>query len=109
MSARPAIGALRHRVTIEAPVDVADDVGGFVRSFNAVAQVWAHVAPLGASDAFIEQRLEQSRLYAATIRWRSDVAAQMRFDFRGRKLVVRTVEDMGERRRFLNCGCEEIA
>jgi SPP1 family predicted phage head-tail adaptor len=109
VSARPTIGALRQRVTIEAPVDVPDDNGGFTRSYASLAQVWARIETTGARAQFSEQRLEQSRSHTVTIRWRGDVTSQMRFDFRGRKLAIQGVEDSDERRRFLTCACEEIS
>ena len=33
MSARPFIGAMRHRLTLEAPIDTPDGFGGTERSF----------------------------------------------------------------------------
>jgi SPP1 family predicted phage head-tail adaptor len=109
MSVYPMIGVMRHRVTLETPTDAQDDAGGFVRSYTPLAQLWARVENLNASEQFVEQRLEQSRKIAVTIRWRSDMQSQMRFDFRGRKLIVRSVQDVDERRRFLRCLCEELS
>jgi len=109
MSARPTIGDLRQRVTIEAPVDAPDDVGGFIRGFTPIAQVWARIERSGAEEQFVEQRLEQATRRVVTIRWRADVSSQMRFVFRDRKLLVKSVEDADETRRFLRCLCEEIS
>ncbi len=109
MSARPTIGALRSRLTIEAPIDAPDDIGGFVRGFAPLAQVWGRIETLNANAQFVEQRIEQARRIAVTIRWRADVTSQMRFDFRGRKLLIISVEDTDETRRFLRCLCEEIS
>ncbi len=108
MSTGPSIGALRHRVTLEAPVDVFDDVGGFTRDFAPVIRLWARIETQGAHQDFVEQRSEQVRPAVVVIRWRNDVASDMRFDFRGRKLLVKGVADADERRRFLSCQCEEI-
>ncbi|RTL89145.1 MAG: head-tail adaptor protein [Hyphomicrobiales bacterium] len=105
----PTVAAMRHRVTIEAPIDVSDDLGGFMRTFAPRARVWAQIDALGASEQFVEQRPEQLRRYAVTVRWRADLKSDMRFDFRGRKLVIRSLEDKGERRRFLQCLCEEFS
>jgi SPP1 family predicted phage head-tail adaptor len=104
-----SIGALRHRVTIEAPVDSPDGSGGFTRAYAPLAQVWARIEPTSAREQFVEQRLEQARTHLVVIRWRADVEAQMRFDFRGRKLFVRNLVDPDETRRFLHCECEEIS
>jgi SPP1 family predicted phage head-tail adaptor len=104
-----SISALRHRVTIEAAVDSPDGAGGFTRAYAPLAQVWAWVRPKSAREQFVEQRLEQARTHLVVIRWRADVEAQMRFDFRGRRLFVRSVVDPDETRRFLHCECEEIS
>lgn len=109
MTKRPTIGQFRRRVTLQAPIDAPDDIGGADRSFSAFAQVWAKVETLSGQEQFVEQRLEQSRRCAVTIRWRSDVTSQMRIVFRGRILVIRSVEDRDESRRFLTCLCEEIS
>lgn len=109
MSAYPQIGALRHRVTLEAPIDTPDDAGGFSRSFTTVADLWARITPGGAREDFVEQRAEQATSHVVTIRWRSDVTKDMRFVFRGRKLRIQSAVDPDERRRFLICQCEEIS
>jgi SPP1 family predicted phage head-tail adaptor len=109
VSARPTIGSLRQRVTLEAPVDAQDEVGGFSRIYAPITQLWADIESLGVNERFNEQRLEQSRTCAVTIRWRGDVASQMRFDYRGRKLLIKGVEDKDERRRFLRCLCEDVS
>ena len=106
---RPAVAALRNRVTIEAPVDAPDGAGGFTRDYVALAQVWAKIEPTSGREHFVEQRLEQSTSHVVTIRWRADVKSQMRVLHRGRKLMIRSAVDPDERRRFLVCECEEIS
>ncbi len=109
MSVFPRIGALRYRVTLEAPIDAPDGAGGFSRSFAPVAHLWARIAPGGAREDFVEQRPEQMTNHVVTIRWREDVAKDMRFVHRGRRLRIQSAVDPDERRRFLVCQCEEIS
>ncbi len=109
MSVATLIGAMRQRVTLEAPVDAPDGAGGFTRTHATLASLWARIEPVEAHDDFIEQRQEQQTTHRVTIRWRSDVAQPMRFDFHGRKLLVLSAVDPDERRRFLVCRCEEIS
>lgn len=109
MSRAVPIGALRHRVTLEAPVDTPDDAGGFSRSFAQVASLWARIVPVAAQDQFVEQQQEQSLSHLVTIRWRADVRSQMRFVHRGRKLLIHSAHDPDERRRFVICRCEELS
>lgn len=42
------IGELNRRLTLEAPVETNDGAGGVVRGYQAVATLWAQVAPLRA-------------------------------------------------------------
>lgn len=109
MNALPLIGELRHRVTLEAPVDAPDGAGGFTRTFTAIATLWARITPSGAREDFVEQRAEQAVSYVVTIRWRGDVTKDMRFVHRGRRLRIQSAFDPDERRRFLFCQCEEIS
>jgi SPP1 family predicted phage head-tail adaptor len=69
----------------------------------------ARIQPTSARAQFGGQRLEQARTHLVVIRWRADVEAQMRFDFRGRKLFVRNLVGPDETRRVLHCECEEIS
>ncbi len=41
-------GALKTRLTLEAPVETDDGQGGVTRGYATFAKVWAQVAPLGA-------------------------------------------------------------
>lgn len=41
-------GALKTRLTIEAPVEMADGQGGVVRSYATFAKAWAQLTPLAA-------------------------------------------------------------
>lgn len=109
MSAAPRIGQLRVLATLEAVSDAADGAGGFVRSYVAIARVWTSLTPLRGEARYVEQRQEQAITHLARIRWRSDVTSEMRFAIGARRLLVHTVYDEDERRRFLLCQCEEIA
>lgn len=41
-------GALRTRLTLEAPVETDDGQGGVTRGYATFAKVWAQLTPLGA-------------------------------------------------------------
>lgn len=41
-------GALKARLTLEAPVETDDGQGGVIRDYATFAKVWAQVTPLGA-------------------------------------------------------------
>lgn len=108
MNALPAVGELRVRATIEAPVDTPDDSGAMTRSYAPLGNVWAHVAALTGEDRFVASRQEQSVTHLVRMRWRADVTSEMRFVLRARKLLIHSVYDPDERQRLLICRCEEI-
>lgn len=103
-----AIGAMRLRMTLEAPVDTPDDSGSMTRSYVAVAQLWAKLTPLSGEARFLAEREEQAIACLAQIRWRADVTSSMRLVAGARKLLIQSVYDPDERRRFLVCRCEEV-
>jgi len=105
----PTIGAMRHRMSLEAPVDTADDSGAMTRGYVALGQIWAKLTPLSGEAQFIAGRQEQAIGWVAQIRWRSDVTSEMRLVAGARRLRVTSVHDPDGRRRFLICRCEEIA
>src|SRR5262249_58585349 len=43
------IGALNRRLVLEAPVESGDGAGGVVRSYEAIATLWAQITPVAAS------------------------------------------------------------
>jgi head-tail adaptor len=43
-----AAGELNRRLVLQAALDVPDDAGGFARSYQDVATLWAKLAPLAA-------------------------------------------------------------
>lgn len=77
-------GKLRHKMTLQEPVDVQDTTTGeMVRTWQEVAKVWASLEPLSA-NAFVAAGAEQSEVTArVTIRYRDDVTSKMRLVYRG--------------------------
>ena len=107
MSAGSPIGRMRRRVTLEAPVETADDIGGTARTFTAVAALWADITPAGGETRFVADQAQERITHKVRLRWRDGVSAAMRFRIGARVLVIRDVADESETRRFLICHCLE--
>ena len=108
-----AIRGLRSRLTLEAPVDVADDNGGVSRSYVALDTLWAEISPAPidgrlVDDRFVAERMEQYVTHHIRLRFRAGMTAAMRFRLGARVFVIHAIEDPDEHRRFLLCRCEEI-
>lgn len=104
----PSIGAMRLRMTLEAPTDAPDDAGSMTRTYAPLAELWAEVTALSGEARFVAERQEQAITCRVRIRWRAGVTSQMRLVRGARKLLIHSVYDPDERRRFLVCRCEEI-
>ena len=103
----PVAGALRRRVTLLAPDDVADDIGGVARGWRVVATVWAQIETPRGATRLQGDRLEQALLRRVTLRWRDDVNGETRLRLGARMFVIRAVRDPDESRRRLELDCEE--
>lgn len=108
MSAHVPVGSLRHRLTLQAPLDEGDGAGGTVRSWTDVATLWARVEPLAAAERAEAGRLEAAARLRLTIRHRAGLTHAMRFSAGGRVLEIRGIADPDGRGRWLVCDCEEI-
>jgi SPP1 family predicted phage head-tail adaptor len=104
----PAPGRLRHRLAIEAPLDLPDAAGGATRSWTIIGQCWARIEPVGADVRFAQGRPEQAQTHRIVLRWRADIDGSHRFRLGVRRFQVLATADADERRRRLVCLCEEI-
>lgn len=102
------VGALRHRVSLERPVDTPDGAGGASRAWTPVADLWAAIAPVSASERLEAEALEATATHRVRIRHRADVTSAMRFVLGARIFRIETVSDPDQRRRWRDCLCREI-
>jgi len=85
----------------------SDGGGGAAETWEPVADLWAMLEPRSGKEVVEADRLSGSRKVDVTIRYREDVAPNMRFRLGDRSLDIRAVLDEDGRRRFLKCACEE--
>ncbi|MDE2363127.1 MAG: phage head closure protein [Hyphomicrobiales bacterium] len=109
MSLRIDTAGLRSRVTLQTPVDTADDSGALVRAWTPVADVWAKIEPQRGDETFVAGEQESVLVHRVTVRWRPDLASPMRFVLGSRALYVRAAFDPDGRKKFLVCRCDEYA
>lgn len=104
---RPAIGSLRHRLRLEAPIRTADGAGGASVAWASVAEVWADVRPSTGTETVASEAVSGRISHEIIVRHRADVVPAMRFRLGGRILEILAVLDIDERRRHLRCLCRE--
>lgn len=109
MAGEPAaIGRMRRRLVLEAPVATPDGLGGATRAFETVAALWAEVEWISGAEVWRQGRPEQSRNYRITMRWRGDVDAGRRLRDGDRLFDIRSSADPDGARRRLICLVEEV-
>ena len=101
------IGALRHRVTIERPVRTSDDGGTGTLTWTSLGSVFARIEPVGGREIEIGDGVAGRVSHKVLLRWRDDLAPQMRIVAGSQILEIRAVLDLEGRRRWLQCLCEE--
>ena len=100
------IGALRHRVTLEQPLRTPDGGGGAAVAWEAVAELWAAIRPIGGDERLEADQVAGRITHTIWIRRRSGVDPSMRFRQGTRLFDIRAVLDTEDRTR-LRCLCEE--
>ena len=98
-----AMGVFRQRITIQAPVYIPDEIGGYsggIRSaddgWEDVTTIWAYVQTINPTS-FVDEKqwrdkqfLEQ-QWYSVTVRYRGDITTNMRFVYKTKKLIVYSI------------------
>ncbi|KAB0679950.1 phage head closure protein [Aureimonas leprariae] len=100
-------GLLRKRVSLQAADLVSDGSGGTVPNWREVAEVSVRVEPVSVQAAERFERREATITHRVICRARDDVDRGMSFVLGNRRLVVVSVHDPDESRRYLVCRCQE--
>lgn len=103
----PLIGAMRHRLSLEAASRTGDGGGGAAETWEPIADVWAAIDPISGDEATGSESVRGRVSHAIHIRHRAGIAPSMRFRSGARVFEILAVIDIGERRRRLRCLCRE--
>jgi SPP1 family predicted phage head-tail adaptor len=103
----PSIGALRQRLTLEAPVRTEGEGGTVTVTWNPVATLSASVIPLSGRELVRADGIGARVTHEIIVRYQEDLAPAMRITAGGRIFDIHAVLDEDGRRRWLKCLCEE--
>jgi SPP1 family predicted phage head-tail adaptor len=98
-------GKLNRRLTLEAPGESPDGVGGVTRSYSAVATLWAEVEPVSARGDVDAAALGAIVTHRIRIRYRADIT--LRHRLRDGARIFRIVAVRERHQRFLDIDAEE--
>ena len=100
-------GSLRTELALQANTPVPDGSGGYTANWAEVAIVFAKIEPVSARSFFGPDQMVETVTHRITIRWRSGVAAGMRFVRHGRIFDIVTAHDPDDTGRYLVCRSRE--
>lgn len=98
---------LRQRIKFQSLSRTSDDQGGWTEAWTDVAEVWAEVRPVSASERYFSQRIEMNTTHKITIRWIEDLTSEMRIVFGTRIFQIHGIRRENEERWFLLIDAEE--
>lgn len=101
------IGRLDRRLVLEEETRVADGAGGVTLSWATLTTLWAGISFAGGGEAFDADRTRGRRDLTITIRHRAGLVPGMRFRDGSRGYEILSIIEVGGRRRWLACRCEE--
>lgn len=87
---------IRQRLTLQQEIRTGDSAGGYVRSWQNVADIWAEITPLTGKEKLFSERLQGSITHRILIRFRSDITTENRLFFENRVFNIRSVSNVKE-------------
>lgn len=101
-------GDLRHRIELQSPTDVTDNMGGMTRTWSTVQAVAAAVWPTPAKEAIRGGALTMIGTYNVRIRYYSGLGADWRIKFGTRYFSIVSIVDENEKHVQMDLLCREV-
>ena len=102
------IGNMRHRITLLSKHVETNESGFEVITWQAVDEVWAHVANLTARDFFSASRVQMQHTVLFTIRFQPAVDVGMRIQFREKMYRITGIDQKQYKNRFMELKALEV-
>jgi SPP1 family predicted phage head-tail adaptor len=98
---------LRHRLVLEAPVEMPDGAGGVTRDYEITGSLWANVTPIGMRSEVNADDPGATVTHRIVIRRRSDVTTRHRLRLGARFYRILALRDEDESGRFIEISAQE--
>ncbi len=103
------IGKLNKRITFLRPVQARDSLGQDRLSYEPHVTVWATVKPYKSNDRSLMGKKSPEVSHKFYVRYRRDLAADMRITYRGRDFaIIGEPVDIDERHELLEIQAEAL-
>lgn len=101
-------GKLRHRITIQAPIERENDYGERAVTWIDFASVGADIRPLSGRELVMAQQIESLVTTSIQMRFYPGLNPKMRIVYAGRIFEIASIINILERNRELNILCHEV-
>lgn len=101
-------GQLRHRVTIQSPVQSQNETGEVELAWVDLCSLWASVEPLTGRELLRADRVESELTHRVRLRHDSRVSSRLRIVHESRTLEIVSVANQDERNEQLEVMCREV-
>lgn len=100
-------GRLRHRITIQEPVESSDGMGGVTTTWNTFATIWANIRPLRGREYIAAQQTQSGITHKIEIRYLENLTPKKRVKWNSRYFDIESVLDVFERNKQMDLMCVE--
>lgn len=100
---------MNKRVYLQAEMQASDGQGGFISSWENIAELWASITPLNGYEKFQAGQLQTPLTHKVLMRYRSGITTKNRLLYGSRVLEVKEVVNTNEDNVFLQLKCLEKA
>lgn len=90
------VSRLRHRLSLQQEVQTADGAGGYIRTWQTLADLWAEFQAVTGKEILIAGKLQSEVSHKITIRYRTGVTAGMRLVYDSRIFDIKAVVNKQE-------------
>jgi SPP1 family predicted phage head-tail adaptor len=82
---------LRQKLTLQSEIRTQDTAGGYTRSWQDVADLWAEITSLGGREKLMAMQLESAVTHRIVVRAGTFIDASQRLSGDGRIFYIRSV------------------
>jgi SPP1 family predicted phage head-tail adaptor len=103
-------GRLNRRIRLQRPLDVPDGAGGYTRTWQDVATLWAYLEPKAGREQWQLQQVYPIHLLRVILRYSPSlhIDESMRLVYRSQPYNIRSVTQPGEAHTVVELLCEAL-
>jgi len=100
-------GELRHRITLQTPVEAADGMGGVTTTWIIFKTVWAAIWPLRGAEYITAQQVQSELTHKVRIRYLANLTPKHRIRWGDRYFDIQSIINPDERNIYFEMMCRE--